>query len=689
MALAFASISFASIACAADYPVQRGKEGFNATAQANAATLRAKAVQAGSIRLDVAFAVPGAATDLSTDAGIATQIAAVNAAVAGFQQRYGANIVGPVAHASLTPILSANFSASGIDQLLIDTQTERFEDPTFFQSFMQQANTVLQTSLLPPQTAASARNMVAIIDFGVDINHPQLAGRVLRGACFSTPMGNDTSGNPLPSLCVNGLNGTATDPNPAAGKNCVNPNPSDPNYALTLNCGHGTHVAGIAVQSGSVANASGVAPQTSILAVAASSLFATGNSTVPYGQTFETIDIVKALNWVFMNRNFSGKTVAAVNLSLGRPGFTSLTSCQADQPSITSAINDLVNAGVSVVAAAGNYAGGGNYSMAFPACLSNVVSVAATNRSDAAATDYSVFGFNNSNKAKLFAPGGDADAPFPPITCNANTANGAICAARAGSFTEELRFGTSMSAPMVAGLIARLRDRLYSNRLQTEQLLIDTGTPVFANASVGNIPRIAPYAAYREGSVPQTVVASANGCNFSQVTWALPRYFGVSSFSIRSATTLAGLSGNGVDIGFGYTYGFSGAIPVFVQVRANALGDSGEWSNPVLTTPGSCAPNAVSNIHVATYSCTGQALSVAWSASSSATYYEIEQRPATSQFSQTSQVTSPIMYPVFSSPTPPDPNAYNEFISVRACNNKACSAQSAEFEIPVGGDMCG
>lgn len=689
LALAFASISFASVACAASYPVQRGKEGFDSTAQANAATLRAKAVQAGSIRLDVAFAVSGAATDLSTDAGIATQIAAVNAAVAGFQQRYGANIVGAVTHASLTPIMSANFSASGIDQLLTDAQTERFEDPTIFQGFLKQANTVLQTSLLPPQTATSARNMVAIIDFGVDINHPQLSGRVLRGACFSTPSGNYTGGGALPSLCVNGANGTATAPNPAAGKNCVNPNPSDPDLGPALNCGHGTHVAGIAIGTGAITGASGMAPQTSMLAIAASAIYATNDFNSPYGHGFFTVDVVNALDWVFINRNFSGKTLAAVNLSLGQPGFTDIAQCQGAQPSWTTGINRLVNAGVSVVAAAGNYGGGGNYNMAFPACLSNVVSVAATNRSDAAASNYSVFGFNNTNKAKLFAPGGNGGEPFPPITCNANTANGAICAARAGSFTEELRSGTSMSAPMVAGLIARLRDRLTSNRLETEQLLIDTGTPVFANASVGNIPRVAPYAAYREGSVPQTVAAISNGCNSSQVTWAFPRYFGVGSFSVRNATTLAGLTGNGVDIGYNFIYGFSGAAPIYVQVRVNALGDSGEWSNPVLTTPGPCAPNAVTNIHVGSYSCTGQAQSVTWSASSGASYYEIEQRPATSQISQTSQVTTNIMYPVFSGPTPPDPNAYNEFIRVRACNNKACSAQSAEFEIPVGGDSCG
>lgn len=45
-----------------------------------------------------------------------------------------------------------------------------------------------------------------------------------------------------------------------------------------------------------------------------------------------------------------------------------------------SKINPLVNAGVSVVATAGNYGGGGNYNMAFPACLSNVVAVGRTRR---------------------------------------------------------------------------------------------------------------------------------------------------------------------------------------------------------------------------------------------------------------------------------------------------------------------
>jgi len=149
------------------------------------------------------------------------------------------------------------------------------------------------------------------------------------------------------------------------------------------------------------------------------------------------------------------------------------------------------------------------------------------------------------------------------------------------------------------------------------------------------------------------------------------------------------LSGSGVDIGFGFSFSYAGATANYVQVRANSAGNSGEWSTPVLTTPGPCAPNVVSNIHVASYSCAGQALSVAWTPSSGATNYEIEQRPASSQIGQTSQVTNSIMYPIYSSPAPPDPNAYNEFIRIRACNNKACSAQSAEFEIPIGGDMCG
>jgi len=529
---------------AADYPVQRGKEGFDAAALNNAAVLRAKAVQEGSIRLDVVFAVPGAATDLHTTTGVNTQIAAVNAAVADFQQRYGANIVGTIAHASLTPILSAHFSASGIDQLLTDTQAQRFEDPTQYQEFLNQANTLLQTNLLPTAIAATANTMVAVMDSGVDINHPLLAGRALNGACFSTPSGNYVGGGPLPSFCVNGANGNEFTPNPNAGKYCLNPNPSDAAMVLaTNNCGHGMHVTGIAVGSGAIPGAKGMAPQTGFLAVQVSALASTSpTSNNPYARTYFTVDVVSGLDWVWMNRYAGGKTLVAVNMSFGRAGFNSLSTCQNSAPSYSTGINRLTDNDISVVAAAGNFSGT-SFRMAYPACLGNVMSVAATNRSDQAATDYSVFGFDTANKARLLAPGGNNGAAFPPQTCDPGSANGAICAAEAGTFGEVQRNGTSMSAPIVTGLIARLRDRLNSNRVQTEQLMMDTGTPVFANAIVGNIARVAPYAAFREGSVPQTVAASASACNLSQVTWTSPRYFGVGSFSLRSATNVGGFVG--------------------------------------------------------------------------------------------------------------------------------------------------
>jgi YD repeat-containing protein len=107
---------------------------------------------------------------------------------------------------------------------------------------------------------------VAILDTGIDQNHPFLAGRIVSQACYST-------------------GGAGHDADPAVGRISLCPgnatsstaaNSADTDIAECNNngnlCDHGTHVAGIAAGDGDgvvVANAqaAGVAPAASIIAI--------------------------------------------------------------------------------------------------------------------------------------------------------------------------------------------------------------------------------------------------------------------------------------------------------------------------------------------------------------------------------------------------------------------------------------
>ena len=166
-------------------------------------------------------------------------------------------------------------------------------------------------------------------------------------------------------------------------------------------CDHGQHVAGIAAGDGtglpSPAPATGVAPGANIVGI---QVFVRSNAdsqcpgSAPCTYAYVS-DQLAGLNQIFAWRNTYN--FAAVNMSLGGGGPFA-TNCDGDNGGRKAAIDQLLNAGISTIIAAGNDSFTNGVSR--PGCISTAVTVSATNNSD------NIAGFSNRGTlTDLWAPG--------------------------------------------------------------------------------------------------------------------------------------------------------------------------------------------------------------------------------------------------------------------------------------------
>jgi subtilisin family serine protease len=253
--------------------------------------------------------------------------------------------------------------------------------------------------------------VVAVLDSGVDKNHPFLAGKVVEEACYSSNVGGDTS------FCPGGVTSSTA---PGSGMPCT---------LSGVNCDHGTHVAGIV--AGSAPGRSGVARGADIMAVQVFSRDADCDPDLCI--TAFTSDIMAGLERVYALR--SVYNFAAVNLSLGGGSFSS--SC--DFHPMKQMIDQLRGAGIATVIASGNdgFADG----ISFPACISSAISVGSTGDGSGGAALDEVSSFSNS------APILSLLGPGATITSSVTPGRGF-----------ENKQGTSMATPHVAGAFAIMKE---------------------------------------------------------------------------------------------------------------------------------------------------------------------------------------------------------------------------------------
>ena len=259
-------------------------------------------------------------------------------------------------------------------------------------------------------TSRGAGQVIAIVDSGIDLSHPDLSGKIAGGATFT--------GCAATGPCGNG----DWQSGGAGGQ------PAEP---------HGTHVAGIAAATtGNGIGIAGVAPDARLLAV---------KVLTADGGTFE--EIAAGIRWATDN----GADV--INMSLGAlPGVQALaiTGLIADT---REAVAYAVSRGVVVIAAAGN-----DFASICgePAFDPNILCVVATDRNELRAS-YSNFGVSQAPDNVVAAPGGAGlVACEDDIVSTVPASAGGFCTTELGTPGYDAYAGTSMATPHVAGVAALL-----------------------------------------------------------------------------------------------------------------------------------------------------------------------------------------------------------------------------------------
>ena len=284
------------------------------------------------------------------------------------------------------------------------------------------------------QGSAGEGHAVVVLDTGSRPNHNSfraphpIGAKIVASACFSS----NTS--VASSLCPGGREQLVAPGRAGAGVDCD---------TSISGCGHGTHVAGIAV--GHQGGNHGMARDADLIPMQVFSDF--GGEVRSY-----VTDQIAALERTLIWRN--EYNVASVNMSLG--GGRYFGHCDDVQAARAAIIGNLRSVGIATVIASGN--DGYNDSIGAPACISSAIAVGSSTKSD----DVSWFS-NQHTTLDLMAPGS---------FINAASADGP-------SSQLEVKSGTSMAAPHVAGGFAMLKSHDSSARVtEIERALACTGIPV-------------------------------------------------------------------------------------------------------------------------------------------------------------------------------------------------------------------
>jgi subtilisin family serine protease len=296
--------------------------------------------------------------------------------------------------------LAGEVSQSGLTKLLADPDVIRIDLDTGGRGALSVSVPLIQGDQMHDLGYTGNGVVVAVLDSGLQTDHPDLAGALIAEECFCTRDGR--------GCC------------PSGSTRQSGPGSAEDDY------GHGTSVTGIIVSAGGVSSV-GVAPGASIVAI----------KVLDYTNSFEAASqVISGLDWIFNNR----PDVQVINMSLGTFAMFAgiCDNATAFTMAFANAVNRLKNMGITIVASSGNE--GSGTQMEAPACTANTIAVGAVYKADVGPVSCDstteadqVTCFTNSNsKLELMAPG----APIESIDC--------------------CNIGTSFASPHAAGGAALL-----------------------------------------------------------------------------------------------------------------------------------------------------------------------------------------------------------------------------------------
>jgi len=295
----------------------------------------------------------------------------------------------------------------------------------------------------PTLTSNGSGVGVAVLDTGVDLSHPDLAGTVNAANAFGAASCQDDEG-------------------------------------------HGTHVAGIIAALDNTADVIGVAPQATIYCVKVLDNAGSGSDAT----------IMSGLEWVLDNHASVAPAIKVVNMSLGRSGSVD------DNPAMHDLITALAGAGITVVVAAGNDATmdvGSQIPAAYPEVMAvaSTTALAGTNQcrhlSAPIAADTASYFTTDGTGVIVSAPGEEREN----VSRACFISSVGILSTRLGGGTTRMS-GTSMAAPHVAGIVARYYQAGFQANDIRQYLQLDA-------ERVGSAPLDSPTSQYSYDGVREGV----------------------------------------------------------------------------------------------------------------------------------------------------------------------------------------
>ena len=433
------------------------------------AALTARAQAKGRVRVIVGLrpeggseaAAPSSFKDAASRAAMVSRVDRVQQALL---VRMSGHNVSSVRRFKYIPFLAMAVDAAALEALASDPEVVTIEEEKLLKPMLEESVPLVGAPQAWSQGFSGAGQTIAILDTGVDKDHPFLRGKVVSEACFSGSGRGE-------SLCPGGAVQSTL---PDSGLPC-----SDPDLS---GCLHGTHVAGIAAGRGP--DFSGVARDASLISIQVFSKLEPEDCSNEEEEEEEADEpcirasdsnIISGLERVLeLSDDFD---ISAVNMSLGSKDTFPPGKCDNSGPFYEAIVDKLSAVGVVAISSSGN--GESFTGIGSPACISSVVSVGSTDDGSSSYDGSSetitdeVSDFSNSSPAlDLLAPGRWIDSAIP-----------------GGRFFP--LYGTSMAAPHVAGAWAVLKSKAPSASVeQVLSALKSTGVPITDSRNNITKPRI-------------------------------------------------------------------------------------------------------------------------------------------------------------------------------------------------------